>query len=135
MLEVIPVQDERAIEDWRRVHNAIIPVDPLTTDQVRERTTRNHLEVAYLDGTLAGCSTVRPPDNGVITIIVRVLPEFRRRGLGTRLYDRARAHAQTLTPQHIETIIWAPNTAGLDFALANGFVEVERDGDWIVLRR
>ena len=138
MLEVMTVRDEsdeQAIEDWRRVHNEIIPVDPLSTEQVRERITRNHLEVAYLDGILVGCSTIRPPNDGVVTVIVRVLPEFRRQGLGTRLYERALEHAQTLAPQHIETIIWAPNRAGVDFALAKGFVEVERDQDWVLLRR
>lgn len=134
-LEIVGVQGDRAIEDWRLVHNEIIPVDPLSLDDVRERVTRNHLEIAYLDGLPVGNSTVRPPNNGASTVIARVLPPFRRRGFGTRLYDRAMAHAQTLAPQHIETIIWAPNTAGLEFALAKGFAVVERDEDWILLRR
>jgi uncharacterized protein YlzI (FlbEa/FlbD family) len=43
-------------------------------------------------------------------------------------------YAQTLGPQHIETIVWAPDTAGLLFAEAKGFTVVERDDDWIVLR-
>ena len=134
-MRVETVLDERTIEDWKRAHNAIVPVDALSTDEVRKRTTRYHLEVAYVGETLVGCSTVRPPDNGVATVIVRVLPEHRRQGLGTRLYERAMAHAQTLEPQHIQTIIWAPNTAGLDFALAKGFAVVEQDDDWIMLSR
>ena len=134
-MRVETVLNERTIEDWKRAHNAIVPAAALSTDEVRERTTRYHLEVAYVGDTLVGCSTVRPPDNGVVTVIVRVLPDHRRQGLGTQLYDRAVAHAETLEPQHIETIVWAPNTDGLRFAQAKGFVEVERDEDWILLRR
>lgn len=135
-MRVVTVLDERTIEDWRRAHNEIVPADPLSTEDVRERAGRNHLEVAYLGDTLVGCSTVRPRnDEGVVTVIVRVLPAFRGRGLGNQLYDRALAHAKTLGPQHIETIVWAPNTAGLRFAEAKGFAVVERDEEWIVLRR
>jgi GNAT superfamily N-acetyltransferase len=134
-VRVETVFDERTIEDWRQAHNEIVPAAPLSTEEVRERAGRNHLEVAYLGDTLVGCSTVRPPNDGVVTVIVRVLPAFRGRGLGNRLYDRAMAHAKTLEPQHIETIIWAPNTAGLRFAEAKGFAVVERDDEWIVLRR
>lgn len=134
-LQVMGVKDERTIEDWKRAHNAIVPADALSTDEVRGRVNRYHLEVAYLGGTLIGCTTVRPPDDGVATVIVRVLPEHRRQGLGTKLYERAMTHAQTLEPQHIETIVWVPNADGLRFALAKGFAEVERDEDYILLRR
>jgi GNAT superfamily N-acetyltransferase len=129
------VFDERTIEDWKRAHNEIVPVAALTTDEVRERMGLYHLEVVYLGDTLAGCTTVRPPEEGVATVIVRVLPGFRGQGLGSRLYDRAVAYAKTLELQRIETIVWAPNTAGLRFAEAKGFAVVERDEDWIVLRR
>lgn len=134
-MRVETVFDERTIEDWRRAHNEIVPVAALSTDEVRERVGRYHLEVAYLDDALVGCTTVRPPEEGIVTVIVRVLPAFRGRGLGNQLYDRAMAHAKTLEPLHIETIIWAPNTAGLRFAEAKGFTVVERDEEWIVLRR
>jgi GNAT superfamily N-acetyltransferase len=134
-LHIATVDDERKIEDWRHVHNVIIPVDPLSTDDVRERITRNHLEVAYLGDTLVGCSTVRPPGEGAATVIVRVLPSWRRQGFGTQLYESAMTYAKTLAPQHIETIIWAPNIDGLEFARAKGFAEVERDDDWVLLRR
>jgi len=136
-VRVETVSDERTIEDWKRAHNEIVPAAALSTDEVRERVGRYHLEVVYLGDTLAGCTTVRPPtgEPQTATVIVRVLPPFRRQGLGNQLYDRAMTHAQTLEPQHIETIVWVPNTDGLRFAEAKGFVEVDRDEDWIVLRR
>ncbi len=143
-LRIQAVDDEASIHDWQYVHNVIIPGDVLSLDDVRARVARNRMEVAYLDDVLIGCTTVRPPteDNGATaTVIVRVLPGFRRRGLGTRLYERALAQAHALDARVIETVVLASNPDGLRFAGRHGFVELERyllrEGDsvpWIDLR-
>lgn len=134
------VSDE-TLPDWQHVHNAIIPADALTLEEVRERVTRNILEVAYADAELVGCSTVRPPNaDRVATVIVRVLPNHRHNGHGRTMYAHALGVARALDPSAIETIVWEPNADGLQFALVNGFVEVERysleDGEpaYITLR-
>ncbi|WP_030852850.1 GNAT family N-acetyltransferase [Streptomyces sp. NRRL F-4474] len=111
------------------VHNLIIPVDVLSLDEVRTRTGRNRMEVAYLNAVLVGCTTVRPPtdDNGATaTVIARILPEYRRRGLGTRLSQRALGQARALDAQVIETVVLASNPDGLRFAEHHGFTEIER---------
>ncbi|MGW1927639.1 hypothetical protein ACWCQ0_54780 [Streptomyces massasporeus] len=46
--------------------------------------------------------------------------------LGTALYERGLAHARTLSDEGVETVVLASNEDGLRFALARGFVEVER---------
>jgi GNAT superfamily N-acetyltransferase len=137
-LDIQPVVGEAAIVDWQYVHNVIIPADPLSLDEVRERVGRNHLTVAYLGDDLVGCATVRPPAHpmtarlmtkppgGTATVIARILPDWRRRGLGTRLYADALAHARGLGAGVIETVVWAGNPAGLEFAEAHGFIELER---------
>ncbi|MFJ3906502.1 GNAT family N-acetyltransferase [Streptomyces sp. NPDC090025] len=116
------------LADWRLIHNTIIPTAPLSPEQVRERAGRNRLDVAYLDGTAIGCSTVRPPDDETpaATVISRILPAFRRRGYGTALYERGLAHARTLSEAGVETVVLASNEAGLAFARARGFEETER---------
>ncbi|WP_155389268.1 GNAT family N-acetyltransferase [Catellatospora paridis] len=125
-LHVRPVRSDNELADWRHVHNVIIPGDPLSLDEVRERLGRNRLEVAYQGELLVGCTTVRPPgDNGAV-VIVRVLPEHRGHGIGQRLYTRALEQARQLGGDRIETIVWAANTGGLRFAQAAGFVEVSR---------
>lgn len=130
--------DEATIEDWRVVHNSIIPTDELSTADVRERASRNHLEVAYADDVLVGCSTVRPPEDGATTVIVRILPEHRRHGYGEQFYQHELQHAGT---GDIQTIVLASNDDGLRFALAHGFKETDRyvlPGDtiaYIELRR
>jgi GNAT superfamily N-acetyltransferase len=138
------VDDDASIRDWQYVHNLIIPGDVLSLDDVRARTGRNRMEVAHLGDVLIGCTTVRPPteDNGATaTVIARVLPEHRRRGLGTRLYERAMGQARAWDAQVIETVVLASNPDGLRFAERRGFVELERyllrEGDtvpWIDLR-
>jgi GNAT superfamily N-acetyltransferase len=127
-LRIEPVGSDHTIDDWQHVHNTIIPGDPLSVDDIRERLQRNRLEVAYVGEDLVGCTTVRPPqpDTATATAIVRVLPEHRGQGLGRQLYDRALAQARELGADQIETIVWASNVDGLRFAQANGFVEISR---------
>lgn len=119
---------ESTLEDWRRVHNEIIPVSPLSPDEVRERMGRNRLQVAWVDDVLVGCSTVRPPlaDSRTATVIVRVLPPHRRQGIGSQFYERELAAARDLGAEVIKTVVLESNTDGLRFALSRGFVEVDR---------
>jgi len=117
-----------ALLDWQHIHNRIIATDPLSVDDIWARARRNHLEVAYLDDVAVGCSTVRPPDAdpATATVIARVLPEHRRRGVGQQLYQRGLARARELGAQIIETVVLASNEDGLRFAHHHGFTEVER---------
>ncbi|MET9623826.1 MULTISPECIES: GNAT family N-acetyltransferase [unclassified Streptomyces] len=141
-LHIRAVDDDATAEDWRHVHNVIIPTAPLTSEEVRDRVRRNRLEVAYRGDVLVGCSTVRPPtsDEPVATVIARTLAEHRGRGVGEALYTRGIAHARELGAEAIETVVLSCNEDGLRFALAHGFVETERyllDGDtipWVTLR-
>ncbi|MFJ4717378.1 GNAT family N-acetyltransferase [Streptomyces sp. NPDC088785] len=131
------------VVDWQVVHNTVVPVDSarLSPADVRERARRNVLEVAYAGDVLVGCSTVRPPREGVATVISRVLPEHRGRGFGLALHERALATARLLGAREVETVLTVSNTAGLRFAARAGFTrEVDRyrlEGDtvdWVELR-
>jgi GNAT superfamily N-acetyltransferase len=126
------VADDRSLVDWQRIHNEIIPTDPLELEDVRERSTRHRLELAYAGApgqqSPAGNSTVRrPTEESGAMVIARVLPAYRRRGIGTRLYERGLEVArQWADDRPVETVVLASNEEGLAFALAHGFVEVER---------
>ncbi|MEX1652970.1 GNAT family N-acetyltransferase [Streptomyces pseudovenezuelae] len=141
-LRIEPVVGDEMAEEWRHVHNVIVPPAAMGLDDVRERSRRNRLENAYLGDVLVGCSTVRPPhgEDAVATVIARVLPDYRRRGFGTALYEKGLDHARELGAKVIETCVLAVNGDGTRFARARGFVEVDRyvlDGEsdeWIDLR-
>jgi len=126
-LHIVPAAPDHLAE-WRSVHNAIIPTAPLSEDEVEERSGRHLLTVAYDDGTLVGGATVRPPveGTGTATVIVRILPGFRRRGLGTAYLEHELAAARAAGATRIETVVLASNEDGLDFAQAHGFVEHDR---------
>jgi GNAT superfamily N-acetyltransferase len=142
-LRIVRADGDAMFEDWRHVHNLIIPTAVLSLDDIRERAGRYQLDVAYLDDAVVGCMTVRPPtsEEPAATVIARILPEHRRQGFGTQLYERGLAQARDLGASDIETIVLESNVDGLRFAEAHGFLEVERyvlPGDsvpFITLRR
>jgi len=127
-LRITRVDGDAALEDWRHVHNTIIPTAVLSPDELRERAGRHLLDVAYLGDDLVGCMTVRPPVNGgpVATVIARILPPYRRQGHGSTLYAHGLAQARQLGATVIDTVVLASNPAGLRFAEAHGFVETDR---------
>ncbi|MFD6285053.1 GNAT family N-acetyltransferase [Streptomyces anthocyanicus] len=127
-IEHVDAVSEGALEDWRHVHNVIVPPAALSLAEVRDRAGRYHLEVAYLDGVLVGCTTVRPPEGegAAATVIARVLPGHRRRGFGERLHVRGLALARALGATTVETVVLAANAEGLRFALAHGYAEFDR---------
>ncbi|MFI1091909.1 GNAT family N-acetyltransferase [Streptomyces sp. NPDC020917] len=135
-LRILRADGDALFRDWRHVHNTIIPTHALSLEDVRERSTRNVLDVAYAGDALVGCMTVRAPegDDATVTVIARVLPGHRRQGYGTRLYGQGLEQARALGAGAIETVVLESNHEGLLFARAQGFVEVERyllDGDTI----
>lgn len=134
-LRILPAAPDR-LAQWRAIHNEIVPTAVLSEAEVEERATRHVLTVAYDGDTLVGCATVRPPEEGgsIVTVIVRILPPYRRRGLGTAYLEDQLAVALERGGERIETVVLASNQDGLDFALARGFVEHDRyvlDGDTI----
>ncbi|MFD5265372.1 GNAT family N-acetyltransferase [Streptomyces sp. NPDC058335] len=141
-LRIAPVAGDAMLEQWRHVHNAIVPPAAMSPDEARTRADRYRLENAYVGDVLVGCSTVRPPagEEAVATVIARVLPPYRRRGHGAALYDHGLAHARLLGARAVETCVLAVNEDGLRFAEVRGFVETERyvlEGEsdvWVDLR-
>ncbi|WP_393053429.1 GNAT family N-acetyltransferase [Streptomyces sp. LN549] len=127
-LSIERVDGDAMLQDWRSIHNAIIPTAVLSLADVRERAGRNRLAVAYLGGVPVGCSTVRPPADGAATatVIARVLPDHRGRGFGGQLYESGLAAARAVGAEVIETCVLESNPEGLRFALGRGFVETER---------
>ena len=123
----IEVVNDASIEDWLYVHNRVIATAALTEREVRERLTGSLLTVAYVGNDVVGCATVRHrDDDGTMVVIVRVIPEYRRRGFGDKLFREAMGSARILGGTAIETVVLASNHDGLRFASAHGFDEIDR---------
>ncbi|QJS11391.1 GNAT family N-acetyltransferase [Streptomyces argyrophyllae] len=141
-LRIAGVDGDGMLEQWRHVHNAVVPPAAMSAQEARERQGWYRLANAYLGEVLVGCSTVRPPagERKVATVIARVLPGFRRRGFGTAIHDEALAHARLLGAETVETCVLAVNEDGLRFAERHGYAEIDRyvlDGErdeWVDLR-
>jgi GNAT superfamily N-acetyltransferase len=116
------------VREWQRIHNEIIATAPLSLQEVGERLTRHRLTLAYDDNVLVGNATVRPPTDGAstATVIVRILPQYRRRGLGSAYLGGVLSDARAMGAQRIETVVLASNEDGLSFARRHGFVEFDR---------
>lgn len=116
------------LEEWRTIHNAIIPTAPLSAGEVAERSTRHRLTLGYVDGHLVGNATVRPPraPDAVATVIVRILAEHRRNGHGTAYLEAELDQARQMGARRIETVVLASNIDGLAFAQDRGFIEHDR---------
>ena len=126
-MRIVPVGPD-AVTVWRDIHNAIIPAHALTSDEVLERLTRNSLTLAYDGDELVGNATIRPPGPGTMTatVIVRILPGYRRRGFGSEYLAAMMAQARGMGARRIETVVLASNEDGLAFAVRHGFVEFDR---------
>jgi GNAT superfamily N-acetyltransferase len=126
-LDIRSVEDDGTAEIWRRLHNAIITTDRLSRQEVKDRLSRYHLTVAYADGHLIGNATVRPADHlDPATVIVRILPEYRRRGHGSLYLRQLVADDPVLRDGDLRTVVLLANQGGLPFAHVHGFVEVDR---------
>jgi len=124
------------LEEWRAIHNLVIPTAPLSSEEVAERSVRHRLTVAYAGKSLVGNATLRPPAHagGIATVIVRILPAHRRRGYGSAYLEAELREARRLGAERIETVVLASNVEGLAFAQSRGFVEHDRyvlDGDTV----
>ncbi|MGC9378074.1 GNAT family N-acetyltransferase [Streptomyces sp. MH13] len=141
-LRIEAVDGDARAEEWRHVRNMIVPPAAMTPDEARERGGRYRLENAYLGDVLVGCSTVRPPEGEerAATVIARVLPAYRGRGIGAALYASGLEHARVLGAGAVQTVVLAADADGLRFAEARGFVEAERyvpaggSDEWVGLR-
>ena len=70
----VEVADEQTVADWQRIHNAIIPTDPLSLDEVR-RAIETGGEATFLDRVPAIETSVsgrEPAGNGHAPIPVEV---------------------------------------------------------------
>jgi GNAT superfamily N-acetyltransferase len=128
VIAVRPAESDADLDAWRRVRMAVLPEErALTVEEMRRAATSASLYLlAELDGTVAGSGVADRSDlGGQGFLSPRVLPDARRRGVGTVLLRELAAHLEQLGYDRAGTILDDPGS--LAFAERFGFREVDRD--------
>ena len=119
-------ENDADLEAWRQIRIALLPnertasVDEIRATQSPERL----LLLAELDGEVVGSGGVSRSDMRGAALFPRVLPPFRRRGIGTALLRALAAHAESVG--HGEAGSLVDDDGSLAFAERFGFRETGR---------
>jgi mycothiol synthase len=127
MISVRPVQSDADLEAWIRVRRLVLPNEPaVTVEQMRALEAPDRLLLlAELDGELAGSGLAARSDTGGGFVAPRVLPEHRRRGVGSALLERLLEHVRS--SGFDSAVAHAVEPAAIEFAHRHGFVESDRE--------
>jgi mycothiol synthase len=116
---------------YTEVWNATTPTEPITVAETKHRLARQPWRlylVAEVGGRVVGCGYVGRLDAaGRAFISVRVLPDWRRQGLGAALLERVQQYAADLYATTVQARVAADDEDSLEWVLKRGFVEVGRD--------
>jgi GNAT superfamily N-acetyltransferase len=127
VLEIQPCATE---EDERRtlaIYNAVWPTSAITMDEVRsfKSQTLDYGDFLGPGGSVAVAVMPQRPDTGYV--LLTVLPEHRRRGLGAALYVAASSWLRERGVHRIDARISEDDEESIAFAERRGFNEVERN--------
>jgi mycothiol synthase len=126
MITVRRAETDADLEAWSRVRRVVLPNESApSVEGLREREKPERLLlVAELDGEVAGSGLAGPSDLGDRFFLApRVLPGFRRRGVGTALLREFEAHARRFAE---EASAMVEDDGSCRFAERFGFQEVNR---------
>ena len=128
--DVRRADDAGALRGVVAVWNAITPREPVSVELLEGRLARQPERlylVAVEDGHAVGGALAAPSDSpGRVSLDVRVLPEARRQGVGSTLYEQVEAHALALAPNALSTSVSEASPEGRRFAEQRGYREVDR---------
>lgn len=128
MLTIRPAETDDDLEAWRRVRLAVLPYERCSTVAEIRKSLRpgRLLLLAELDGILAGHGITAPSDiAGRASVAPRVLPGFRRRGVGTALLRALAEHAYTeMGFRQARALV--DDAESMGFAARFGFTEIDR---------
>ncbi len=106
------------LDAWARLKSAIVPNEPVTAEQIHATDEEGRLLLlAELDGDLAGCGiAARSHFAGRGFVAPRVLPQFRRRGVGTALLLALADHVRGLGREELISFVYADEPESVAFA-------------------
>jgi mycothiol synthase len=122
VIDVREAVTDDELEAWRSVRMAVLPNERCATiAEIRGMEPPNLNLLAFLDGNLAGSGVGGKSDLGGGFAVPRVLPELRRRGVGTVLLHSLADYASSCGHRHLGSLVEDPGS--LAFAEHFGFRE------------
>jgi GNAT superfamily N-acetyltransferase len=123
---VRPARGDADLDASLGVYNAVFPRDAVSVEEAKAfyASTLQFLElIAEVDGAAvgSGLGALRGTDPGVALAIVAVLPDARRHGVGSGLFDEIRRWAGERGAQRLETWVNEEDEASLAYARRRGF--------------
>jgi len=131
LMEIRRAESDGDFTAYVEVWNAITPSEPITVAETKRRLARQPWRLYLVveeDGRIVGSGFAGRSDSAERAFLaVRVLIEWRRRGIGTALFEACRPHAVELGAATISGRIAEHDADSLRWAATRGFVEVGRD--------
>lgn len=126
MIELRAVEDGE-LDVWAGIKSRVVPNEPVTVEQLRTADEPDRLLLlAELDGLAAGCGIAsRSSFGGRAFLAARVLPEQRRRGVGSALVSALSTHARALGLTGVNTFVYADEPHSIAFAESYGLADVD----------
>lgn len=127
MIEVRRAETDADLEAWARVKRVVLPDESAwTPEQFREHLPAEwRALVAAVDGEIVGCGLAGRSDQvDRVFVAPRVLPEARRRGVGTELLRELVRHVETLGAPQVGSMVDDPGSRA--FGEKFGFRENDR---------
>jgi mycothiol synthase len=123
MIELRVAETDDELELWRSVRRALLPNE--RAPSIAElRSNGSFLLLAYRGDELAGSGTASKSDLGGGSLIPRVLPAYRRQGIGTALLQRLALHSEECGYDEVGSMV--DDEGSLAFANRFGFAETGR---------
>jgi mycothiol synthase len=118
---------------WCEVWNAITPREPIRVEEIRRRIARQPERLYLVADDVGGAGCVAPTDSaGRLYVGVRVRSEERRRGVGSALFEPLVAHARTLEPEWLSTMVSEAEPESIAWAERRGFAEYGRQVELVL---
>ena len=127
MLEIRPCADEVDEAATLAIYNAVWPWSAVTMDEVRsfKSQTLDYGDFIGPGGSVAVAVMPSRPDVGFV--LLTVLPEHRRQGLGNALYVQASDWLAERDVRRIDARVSEDDEESIAFAKRRGFQEIERN--------
>jgi mycothiol synthase len=127
VLEIRPCLDEADLERSLAIYSAVFPSEAVTMDEVHSFISRTLAYGDFLGPGGSGAVGLMPQRPDVGFAMLAVLPDHRRRGVGTALYREVSAWLAERGVHRIEAAIAEDDEESIAFAQRRGFEEVERN--------